>query len=313
MRRAAPLVAAAVLAWAIGSVVGSLPGGQAAASAGIVVGKVRARFTPDPAGRRTIAILAVGSDARPGQDPLRSRADSLHLLLLHPAKRQAVVVGIPRDSWVSIPGRGTGKINGALAFGGPDLLVRTVERAFGARIDYWALTTFRGIARMVDAVGGLRVRVPFRMQDRNARSNFRPGMQRLRGREVLAFSRDRHSVPGGDFGRQENGGRVFLAALTQFREEYRRDPARLLAWVGAGTRNLRTDLPIGELLDLVFAAVRVGPGHVRNVVLPGRAGSVGSTSVVFLSMSTARRIVGDAERDGALKPRNVPRSPTGHR
>jgi LCP family protein required for cell wall assembly len=313
VRRATPIVAAAVLAWSLGSALGSLPGRPAEASSAIVVGKVRARFTPEASGRRTIVILAVGSDARPGQNPLRSRADSLHLLLLHPRKRQAVVVGIPRDTWVSIPGRGSSKINAALAFGGPDLLVRTVERAFGARIDYWALTTFTGIARMVDAVGGLRVRVPFRMRDRNARSNFRPGMQRLKGREVLAFSRDRHSVPGGDFGRQENGGRVFLAALTQFREEYRREPARLLAWLGAGARNLRTDLRIGELLDLVFAAARVRPAQVRNVVLPGRAGSIGSTSVVFVPMSTARRIVGDAERDGALRPRNVPRSPTGRR
>jgi LCP family protein required for cell wall assembly len=313
VRRVAPLVAAVVVAWTLGSAVGSLPGPVPAASAGILVGKVRARFTPDATARRTIAILAIGSDARPGQDPLRSRADSLHLLLFHPRKRQAVIVGIPRDSWVSIPGHGTGKINGALAYGGPQLLVRTVERAFGTRIHYWALTTFQGIARMVDAVGGLRVRIPFRMQDANARSNFRPGMRRLRGSQVLAFSRDRHSVPGGDFGRQENGGRVFLAALTQFRDEYRRQPARLLAWVGAGTRNLRTDLPIGELLDLVFAAARVLPGDVRNVVLPGRAGSVGSTSVVFLSIATARRIVADAERDGALRRGNVPRSPTGHR
>jgi anionic cell wall polymer biosynthesis LytR-Cps2A-Psr (LCP) family protein len=181
------------------------------------------------------------------------------------------------------------------------------------RLDYWALTSFRGIARMVDAVGGLKVRVPFRMQDRNARSNFRPGMQRLRGAQVLAFARDRHSVPGGDFGRQENGGRVILAALTQFRDEYHDDPSRLLTWIGAGTRNLATDVPVPELVDLAFTAARIRPTAVRNVVLPGRTGSVGGSSVVFLSMSTARRLFDDAAIDGKLTRRNVPRSPTGHR
>ena len=59
--------------------------------------------------------LAIGSDARPGQNPLRSRADSIHVIFLHPRKERAVIVGIPRDSWVSIPGLGTSKINAAEA------------------------------------------------------------------------------------------------------------------------------------------------------------------------------------------------------
>ncbi len=303
-----------LLAWTLGAALGASPRtAPAAATPAILVGKVRASFSPDPTGRRTIAILAAGSDARPGQNPLRSRADSLHVILLHPAKRQAVVVGIPRDSWVAIPGHGSSKINASLALGGPSLLVRTVEHAFGVRIDYWALTTFRGIGRMVNEVGGLKVRIPFRMRDANAGSNFRPGMKRLRGSQVLAFARDRHSVPGGDFGRQENGGRVFLSALAQFREEYRDDPSRLLTWIGAGTRHLATDVPVPELVELAFTAARVKPGHVRNVVLPGGTGSVGSSSVVFLSMSTARRLFDDAAVDGRLIHRNVPRSPTGHR
>lgn len=313
MRTRALLLVAILAAWTLGTSLGSIGTAPADAAPGILVGKVRARFTPDPAGRRTIAILAAGSDARPGQNPLRSRADSLHVILLHPRRQQAVIVGIPRDAWVSIPGRGGDKINGALALGGPSLLVRTVERSFGVRIDYWALTSFRGIARMVNAVGGLEVRIPFRMKDEAAGSNFRPGLKRLRGKQVLAFARDRHSVPGGDFGRQENGGRVLLAALTQFREEYREEPGRLLAWIGAGTRNMKTDVPVPELIDLAFTAATVRPADVRNVVLPGGTGTVGSTSVVFLSMSTARRIFDDAAVDGKLIRRNVPRSPTGRR
>jgi polyisoprenyl-teichoic acid--peptidoglycan teichoic acid transferase len=312
--RRALVVLVALAAWALGSALGSVPGtAPADAAPAILVGKVRVRYSPDPTARGTVAILVAGSDARPGQDPLRSRSDSLHVILLHPAKRRAVIVGIPRDSWVAIPGHGSSKINAALAIGGPPLMVRTIERSFGVRLDYWALTSFRGIARMVDSVGGLKIRIPFRMRDRAARSNFRPGVARLRGRQVLAFSRDRHSLPSGDFGRQENGGRVILAALAQFREEYARDPRRLLRWIGAGTRNVATDVPVPELVDLAFTAAAVRPGNVRNVVLPGGTGSVGSSSVVFLSMTTARRIFDDAARDGALSPRNVPRSPTGHR
>ena len=309
--RRTAIAAIAAIAWIAGSAVGSMSTLPAAASAaGIVLGRAHADHTPDPTGRRTIRILAVGSDARPGQNPLRLRADSIHVIFLHPRKQQAVVVGIPRDSWVSIPGRGSNKINAGLT-GGPELLVRTIERNFGARIDYWAVTSFWGIQEMVNDVGGLDVRVPFRMQDRSSGSNFRAGMRHLSGKEVLAFSRDRKSVPAGDFGRQENGGRVFLAALAQFQKEYRDDPGALLRWIGAGTRNMATDLPVTELIDLAFDVTGVKLKDVRNVVLPGGTASIGGASVVTLSTGAARAIFSDAKVDGALRRGNVPRSPTG--
>ena len=315
MTRRALLAMTIVLAWLAGSTLGSVKGipEAGARTAGLAFGRAHAGYTPEPSGRRTITILAIGSDARPGQNPLRSRADSIHVIFLHPRKERAVIVGIPRDSWVSIPGLGTNKINAAMASGGPARMVETVERNFGARIDYWAVTSFWGIARMVDRVGGLRVRIPFRMQDPFSGSNFHPGFRRLDGKQVLAFARDRKSLASGDFGRQENGGRVFVAALTQFRQEYRKNPSRLLEWIAAGARNMDTDLPLGELVDLAFTASGIRPNDVRNVVLPGGTGSVGGLSVVTLSMGTARAIFGDAKEDGALRRANIPRSPTGVR
>ena len=313
MTRRVLVVATLLIAWVAGSTFGSIAGLPAAnaRTAGVVIGRAHGGYTPEPTGRRTITILAVGSDARLGQDPLRSRADSIHVIFLQPRKGQAVIVGIPRDSWVSIPGHGTDKINAALASGGPARLVETVEHNFGARIDYWAVTSFWGIARMVDAVGGLRVRIPFEMHDPFSGSDFHRGLRRLHGKQMLAFARDRHSVASGDFGRQENGGRVFEAALVQFRKEYRRDPSRLLTWIAAGVRNMDTELSVDELVRLAFTASHLRPDRIRNVVLPGGTGSIGGLSVVTLSMSAARAIFADAKVDGALRPGNVPRSPTG--
>ena len=315
MTRRGAIAAILVLAWLAGSTLGSIAGLPAAIArtAGIVIGRAHGGYTPQPTGGRTIAILAVGSDARPGQNPLASRADSIHVIFLQPRKGQAVIVGIPRDSWVSIPGHGSDKINSAMSSGGPRRLVQTIERNFGARIDYWAVTTFSGIARMVDQVGGLQVRIPFEMHDPYSGANFHRGLRRLRGKQVLAFARDRHSVASGDFGRQENGGRVFVSALVQFRKEYRRNPSRLLRWVAAGVRNMDTELSVDELVGLAFTATHVEMKHVRNVVLPGGTGSIGGLSVVTLSMSAARSIFADARVDGALRPGNVPRSPTGTR
>jgi anionic cell wall polymer biosynthesis LytR-Cps2A-Psr (LCP) family protein len=149
------------------------------------------------------------------------------------------------------------------------------------------------------------------MQDPYSGSNFHRGLERLHGKQVLAFARNRHSVPGGDFGRQENGGRVFVSALVQFQKEFRENPGRLLTWIAAGVRNMETDLPVDELVDLAFTASGIRLGDVRNVVLPGGTGTIGGRSVVVLSMGTARAIFADAKTDAALRPANVPRSPTG--
>jgi polyisoprenyl-teichoic acid--peptidoglycan teichoic acid transferase len=313
MRRGALVVLVAIVSWVAGATLGSVSGVRPAraTTAGIVLGKAHAGYTPELSGRRTITILAIGSDARPGGNPEHSRADSIHVIFLHPQKRQAVLVGIPRDSLVSIPRHGTDKINAAMPGGGPAGVVETVERNFGVRIDYWAVTSFWGIARMVSVVGGLDVRVPFRMHDAYSGSNFTQGRRHLNGEQVLAFARDRHSVPGGDFGRQENGGRVFLSALAQFQREYRKSPGRLLTWIGAGVRNMNTDLSIPELVRLAFGVMRMRIVDVRNVVLPGGTGMIGGRSVVALNMTTARAIFADARADGALKRGNVPRSPTG--
>ena len=152
---------------------------------------------------------------------------------------------------------------------------------------------------MVDRVGGLRVRIPFRMQDPFSGSNFHPGFRRLHGKQVLAFARDRNSVASGDFGRQENGGRVFMAALTQFRTEYRKNPSRLLAWIAAGARNMDTDLPLGELVDLAFTASGIRSDRRPQRGPPRRH-------------RVRRRTVGGDAVDGD-GPRDLPRREGGRR
>jgi polyisoprenyl-teichoic acid--peptidoglycan teichoic acid transferase len=301
-----------LVAWVFGSSLGALGGTVAAhaQSTGVVMGKAHAGFTPSLTGSKPVVILAIGSGAREGENVMRSLGDSLHLIFLNPAKHRAVVVGVPRDSYMPISGRGSGKINSAMVYGGPQLLASTMEQNFGITIDYWALTTFWGFTDMIDAVGGLTVDVPFAMQDSFSRSDFSPGVQKLSGPEALAFSRDRHSLQQGDFGRQENGGRLILAALAQFKKQFRADQARLFTWIGAGMRNIETEIPLPEVMALAYTASSVPPSKVQNVVLPGGTGTVGGMSVVTLDMTRARTIVGDAAKDGALLKKNVPPSPT---
>lgn len=311
MRRRATIVVFALLAWVSGSALGGLqPSIPALAKAGIVVGAAHAGYTPSLSGSKPVVLLVVGSGARPGEDVEHSLADSLHLIFLNPATHHAVMVGIPRDSYVSIPSHGTSKINAALFLGGPSLLVQAIESMSGVQIDYWAITTFWGFTDMINAIGGLTVNVPFPMNDAFSRADFQPGVQELSGQEALAFARDRHDLTEGDFARSENGGRLLLASLAQFQKEYRTDPSRVFGWVGAGLTNIETTLSLPEIVQLAFTVTKVPLKNVQNVVLPGRAALAGSLSVVYLDGGSKSRIFADAKSDGMLSKPNVPLSPT---
>ncbi|HLB61598.1 MAG TPA: LCP family protein [Actinomycetota bacterium] len=305
LRRHRAFVAAALVAWTLGAALGLPPRDASAARPLFQIGKAHAEFTPAMDGSEPIFILFIGSDARPGQAVDRQRADSIHLVGINLEQHRAAILGFPRDSWVPIPGYGTQKINASMVYGGPPLVVETVESLTGITIDYYVLTSFEGFKAMVDSIGGMVVEVQVPMFDRYAKTHFDPGRYRLNGHDTLGFARDRHSLSSGDFGRSENQGRVFLFALRQFQKEYAKDPSRLLTWIGAGLRNTESTLSIRETLELAFTAASISPKDIENMVTPGSTGSQGGASVVYIS-SSAQAIYRDMADDGLVENKNLP-------
>jgi polyisoprenyl-teichoic acid--peptidoglycan teichoic acid transferase len=293
----AALVLAAVLVAALRG-----PAGPASAATGPAVeihSAHGASFLPALRGERPLFILALGSDARPGQSIERERADSIHIIGVNASRTRASILGFPRDSWVAIPGCGTNKINAAMTCGGPRRMVATLERLTGIHIDFWLLTSFQGLKSMVNAIGGVTVDVPYSMHDVYSGANLRAGRRHLKGWQALAMARNRHDTPNGDFSRSGNQGRLMVAGLAQMERDFRRDPTALFTYVAALWRQVRTDLSPATLVQLAMAATQVPPNRVRNVVVPGSAGSAGSASVVFLS-GAARSIYADMRADGVI-------------
>jgi LCP family protein required for cell wall assembly len=304
------LPAALLAAWVAGSTLGATtPPAPARATPVFQIEQAHAEHIPVLDGSEPIFVLLIGSDARPGEDPARTRADSIHILAINPAKAKATIVGFPRDSFVPIPGAGSTKINAAMAMGGPELVVETVEQLTGLTMDYWALTWFEGFKSMIRGVGGLSMDVPFDVFDTLAGAEITAGPQVLTGPDALAFARARHALPSGDFGRSENQGRLMVAAFAQFRKEFSKDPSRLLTWVGAGLRNAQTDVPLDELMTLAFTASTINHKRMVNIVVPGSVGMAGNISIVSLNQTTLDAISRDLANDGLLKKANVPPSP----
>jgi len=251
-----------------------------------------------PVPRDLLFILVVGSDARPGQNLRKANGDSLHLLAVNPKTLQGTIMGIPRDAWVEIPGKGNGKINSALSMGGPDLLAKTVRHLTGLPVHYWVLTGFSGLSSMVDDLGGVDVFVDHRMDDRESGAHFEAGWHHFTGWQALAFSRARHSEPNGDFDRSRNQGTLLLATLTKMRAEVEDDEG-LKRWVDVLTRHAELDAPLRSLLGLAALARRLDPASVANVVVPGRVGSAGRQSVVYLGAEAGELFL-DLRPDGVV-------------
>jgi LCP family protein required for cell wall assembly len=256
-----------------------------------------------------IWVLLVGSDARPGEDLLRSRADSIHIVGANPVTGQATVVGIPRDSWVPIPGHGVGKINSAMVFGGPDLLADTVHQLTGLPVQLYVVTGFVGMAAMVDAVGGVDVHVDMAIDDPASGAAFQAGWHHMDGSQALAFSRARKSLPAGDFDRSLHQGQVMLAALAKLRSEVG-DAAGLQQWLQIGLAHVVLSNPVDTLVSLAAAARLTDVTQVRNVVAPGQAGWAGAQSVVYLDGRAFASLLDDLRPDAVIGPAGPPPTTT---
>jgi polyisoprenyl-teichoic acid--peptidoglycan teichoic acid transferase len=255
-------------------------------------------------------FLVIGSDARPGQDVERCRADSIHIAAIDPQTREGTVIGLPRDSYVNIPGHGKRKINAALPLGGPDLLVRTVRELTGMPIEYYAITAFDGMIKITNTLKGVDINVPYDMDDPYSGARFKKGWRHMNGEQVLAFSRARHGVPGGDFGRSENQGRVIMHTLEKMRHEVKSE-AGIRNWLKILYQYARLNMSMKDAFDLGKLARQLAPSDLKNKVAPGTAQNIDGQSVVVLSGAAYelfKDVRADAQADGNYK-RGQPKAP----
>lgn len=246
-------------------------------------------------------ILAVGSDARPGENMLRTRGDALQLIGINTRTGAATTIGVPRDSYVSIPGVGSDRINAALYYGGPELLGRAMGDLVGVQPEYVFVTRFPFFEDMVDDIGGITVQNPRYFSDENLKpGGFEAGRVRLHGYGAMAFSRIRKTLPGGDFDRSANQQRVLRGIQATIRDKADR-PGFIERGVYTVMKHLHTDLPPSELFKLAQAIAQVDPAKVTGCVVQGGIGNIGGASVVLPYVDQARRYGDLARKDATIE------------
>lgn len=236
-----------------------------------------AYYGPTP---RLVAV--VGSDARPWEEVVTSRADSIHIIGLDGAGGGGIV-GVPRDSFVPVAGGGSRKINASLADHGTEGMMQTFRDLTGLPLEGYVLTGFLGFQELLgNVLGGIDLVVPYAIRDAASGADFEPGVQYVNGPEALAFARARKVLANGDFTRSANQGLILIDAAKNLRIKGYGAIPRLMELAEPW---MLTDLGAEQLLT--FAALIIGSDldTMPNVVAPGSSGWAGSASVVFLSDS----------------------------
>ncbi len=251
---------------------------------------------------KVVWILALGSDARPGDELTRSRADAIQLVGINTETGAAAAIGIPRDSYVPIEGVGSDRINASLYYGGPQLMASSVANLIGIEPDYVLLTGFVGLEKMVNDIGGITVKNPVAFSDENLKPNgFGAGKVKLRGYDAMAFSRIRHNLPGGDFDRSANQQRTLVGILGRIRERAE-EPGFIAMGVSSVIAHMATDVSPADLFEIAQAVAQVDPKKVTNCVLQGGFANVGGASVVTPDRGMAARFGDEARKDATLGP-----------
>lgn len=248
-----------------------------------------------------IWIMAIGSDARPGDDPLHSRGDALQLIGINSRTGAATAIGVPRDSWVDIPGHGSEKINSALYFGGPQGMAGAIQNLIGIQPDYVMVTTFKGLIAMVHGIGGITVHNPVAFSDSHlAPRGFKTGRIHLNGYRAMAFSRARHDLIRGDFDRSANQERVVRGIYDRIRERADQ-PGFVEMGVNLVLKHMSSDVAPAQLFRIAQAIVQVDPRKITTCVVQGGIGMVGAASVVFPDRAMAQRLGDEARSDATIE------------
>jgi len=199
-------------------------------------------------------------------------SDVMLLLKFDPETKKIVMVSIPRDTRIEVEGHGVKKINAANVDGGPALTAKTVSNLLGGvGIDRYVRINVLGVAKLIEALGGVTVYVPkdmkYKDESQHLYINLKAGKQHLKGEQALQLLRFRHDELG-DIGRIQRQQMVLRALMDQTLNPA--TLAKLPKILDVVKEHIDTNLTVEELVALVGFGVRTNRSNMQMLMVPGR-------------------------------------------
>jgi LCP family protein required for cell wall assembly len=236
---------------------------------------------------QALNVLLIGSDQRNGANAkygkaVGERSDTIILLHFSPGGKKAVGISFPRDSMVQLPtcksagGRtipgGLNMINSSFNNGGAGCTMHTIETLTGIRVDHFVKVDFSGFKRVVDALGGVEICLPQRVDDKDSKLHLSAGRHIVRGDTALAYVRNRHGLGDGSDTDRIKRQQKFLGAVVKKATSNGTltNPGKLYSFFDAATKSVTTDkdFTIDEMKKVAGSLQGMSAGKVQFVTVP---------------------------------------------
>lgn len=234
-------------------------------------------------------LLLIGLDARPGEQT--GRSDTMIIVTLDPDENTIKLTSIMRDLYVEIPGHKNNRINAAYVFGGPELLMETIEVNFGIHIDSYIAVDFSMLGALIDSIGGLTLNVEneYYMRrinavikednkvlgiDVNDQLLTEPGEQLMTGKQAQAYARYRYGTSDGDFGRTARQREVITKIFEKLGDM---TVIELMSLVVDNSKNIYTNISVSDLASFAPVLVSMRDAQIEELRLPIDGGYTSKT------------------------------------
>ncbi|MEN8077154.1 LCP family protein [Clostridioides difficile] len=218
-------------------------------------------------------VLLIGTDARTLDEA--SRADSIIIATLDNNNKKIRLTSLFRDTLVNIPGHGQGKLNAALAYGGPELLIETIRNTYGINLDKYVIINFWGFEAVIDQMGGLELNVEDYMIDElnkyigestggNDCPVTEPGLQVLNGKQALSYARIRKGV-GDEFARTDRQREVLIKVAEKLKET---KPSKYLGIMNNMLEYIKTNIEPIQALNMAYTIYKFPSLDIEQLQIP---------------------------------------------
>lgn len=217
-------------------------------------------------------VLLVGMDNRPNEK-FTGNTDSLIVASIDQKNKKMILLSVPRDTQVLLPGKGKEKVNALARLGkGISSTQEYIQELIGNPIDGYVMTNFQGFKNIVDSLGGITINVEKNMyfdtgDSKDRYINLKKGNQRLNGTQALQYARFRNDELA-DISRTSRQQEVLKAIVSEATEA--RNLPKIPFLIPKIYQSIETDLNMSQLWSLAMVLKNRAEYEVINQTLPGK-------------------------------------------
>lgn len=203
-------------------------------------------------------ILLIGTDNR--DEGGVGRSDAMILVSLNQKSKTIYLTSFLRDCYVHIPGYGNTRLNHAFAYGGPDLLMETLEENFKVHVDKYVYVDFYSFMDVIDVLGGVWIYVTdeemeitndyiwsmnkLMGEEWSEDYLWSSGWKLLNGKQALCYARNRYT--GNDYERTQRQRNIINQIINGCMES---SPSTLVSLAQVILPQITTDMEKSQILN----------------------------------------------------------------